>query len=364
MVTIGLGLAILVPLLVLFLHPSDKFNLEKEADFYVIKAKGVTAYQLSGGQLSELSSTFSPIVDDTVNHMVQRVDLGNRYLMFSDEDLPASINSKLVSIDFETGLIKREKSSKTAFTSSGKSDRYYYTSEATTEGMRLTAFDADLNEKFSYSFGESVMASDFWVSGDLLYLTGAKAYEGDYEDFLFVFREFDDHIELVEEELLHYDNEKRYMFGDSYILNGKLFIPVAMYRNRETKEKWGAQEILEIDLESREKTFYPITYSAPYQSFLVGERYIAFSHEYGVSGKLLISLFDTQIKESIPIDLEEQGLAFDDTFVRDIKQYDDSTILILLADHLLVYNIAEQRVVLSEQIGNETQYTVALWVNR
>lgn len=347
------------------LSPAQSFKVEKEADIYLVKNKGVVAYKLSPEGLSELSHSPVSIAKEWVRDMVQRAELDHRYLIFSDEDHPKDLNSALVSLDFETGQVRRQKSDKIAYTSSGRTARYYYTSEASTEDMRLTAFDGELNGRFTHTLTESVMSGNFWSMEDKIYLSGAKAYEGDYEDFLMVFQEGNEGLTLIKEDLLHYDTDKRYMFGNSFVIDGKFYSPVIAFHNRQSKEKWWANLLMELDLETGEKNFFDLPQLAPYASFYIGNDYLAFSYEYGTVGGLELSLFNVKTRAKSHINLSTvASLREEDTYVQTVKYWEDDKVLILVGQSLLAYDLTTEQVLFQEQVIADGEYGIELWVNQ
>ncbi|MGT2799220.1 hypothetical protein [Streptococcus marmotae] len=143
----------------------DRFSLSSDADFYIVGYKGVKGYRVQDQKWEQVSDARVDIVRGQINNVVQRANLANRYLVFSEEGPPHGVIGRIISLDFQTGEIVFHKTNDYAFSSSGVSPNYYYSSEATTDETSFASFDSNTRKRSKYIFEEPMIGEIFQLMG-------------------------------------------------------------------------------------------------------------------------------------------------------------------------------------------------------
>ena len=343
-----ISLVVILVILVLFLTPklfdslTKHFSISSDADFYIVGYHNIEGYKLDDSNFKNVSNEKVEIVKGQINPTVKRAELSNRYLVFSEEGKPHGVIGRVTSIDFKAGEIKHHKTDDYAFTSSGSNGDYYFTSEAKSIKPFIATFDSNLKKLDKYIFEEPVILSDFSNEGNHLYFSGTSV-KGDanhnYPTYFYHFLLQNQKLQLENKELLYEDPEVTYFFNDSIVKENQLFVTSSGYRQNSTKEKIIQGKIFHYDMDSGTKEFIDLPEIAPNNLYELKGDLVAIEHSTVYSKKIGFSLFHLTNQTSQFIDLSEFGFDINKDSLKDVKQIDDDTLLILVGNKILNYQL-------------------------
>lgn len=81
------------------------FEISSDSDFYIVAENSITGYRLDNVNPIKTVGSEVEVVKGNQNPVVERAELQNRYLVFTDDDWPLSRNEGIISIDFQKGTI-------------------------------------------------------------------------------------------------------------------------------------------------------------------------------------------------------------------------------------------------------------------
>ena len=357
-------LFVVLVILALFLTPKlldslpKHFSISSDANFYIVGYKNIEGYQLDNSEFKKVSDEKVETVKGQINPTVKRAELSNRYLVFSEEGKPHGVIGRVTSIDFKAGEIKHHKTDDYAYTSSGSNPDYYFTSASN----YLATFDPTLKKVDKYIFEEPVILSDFSNEGNHLYFSGTSV-KGDanhnYPTYFYHFSLQNQKLQLENKELLYKDPEVTYFFNDSIVRENQLFVTSSGYRQNSTKEKIVQGQIFHYDMDSGTKEFIDLPEIAPNNLYELKGDLVAIEHSTVYSKKIGFSLFHLTNQTSQFIDLSEFGFDVNKDSLKDVKQIDDDTLLILVGNKLLRYQISESTVLSKKEVD---PHSFHIWV--
>ena len=323
------------------------FSISSDADFYIVGYKNIEGYQLNDSEFKKVSDEKVEIVKGQINPTVKRTELSNGSLVFSEEGRPHGVIGRVTSVDFKSGEIKYHKTDDYAYTSSGSNPDYYFTSASN----YLATFDSTLKKVDKYIFEEPIILSDFSSKGNHLYFLGTDV-KGDSNhqalNNLYHFSLHDSKLQLENKEPLYEQPEVTYYFNDSLVRGNHLYATSSGYHKDSTKEKIILGQIFHYDMDSGTKEFIDLPEIAPINLFELKDDLVAIEHSTVYSKKIGFSLFHLTNHTSQFIDLSEFGFDVNTDHLKDVKQIDDDTLLILVSNKLLRYQISES-IILSEK---------------
>ncbi|HEL1067708.1 TPA: hypothetical protein TVS26_000185 [Streptococcus equi subsp. zooepidemicus] len=338
----------------------QSFTVRPDADFYIVGYHNIEGYQLTNEQPQKISDAKLEVVKGQINQVVKRAELSNRYLVFSEEGPPLGAIGRLIALDFQKGKVTYHPTADYAFTSSGVSPDYYFTSTANTDDSFIAVFDPKLKEIDKHIFEDSIIASDFSVDGDDIYLLGTDVKTKDnYPTYLYTLSIKNGKLALKNKELLYEQPESTYFFHDSIVKEKQLYTVSSGYRNNATKERTVLGQVFHYDMQSGQKHFFDLTEIAPVNIFDLGHDTLAIEHEKNETGKIGFSLFYLNDKTSTFIDLSQFGLSIESDYLKDIKQIDENTLLILAGHKLIGYHISDHQVIFDKQVSDDAFH---IWV--
>lgn len=351
-------------LLAFFLTPKlldslpKHFSISSDADFYIVGYKNIEGYQLNDSEFKKVSDEKVDIVKGQINPTVKRAELSNRYLVFSEEGKPHGVIGRVTSIDFKAGEIKYHKTDDYAYTSSGSNYDYYFTSASN----YLATFDSTLKKVDKYIFEEPVILSDFSNEGNHLYFLGTDV-KGDSNhqalNNLYHFSLHDSKLQLNYKEPLYEQPEVTYYFNDSLVRGNHLYATSSGYHKDSTKEKVILGQIFHYDMDSGTKEFIDLPEIAPNNLYELKGDLVAIEHSTVYSKKIGFSLFHLTNHASQFIDLSEFGFDVNKDSLKDVKQIDDDTLLILVANKLLHYQISSSSILSEKEVD---PHSFHIWV--
>lgn len=357
-------LFVVLVILALFLTPKlldslpKHFSISSDANFYIVGYKNIEGYQLDNSEFKKVSDEKIETVKGQINPTVKRAELSNRYLVFSEEGKPHGVIGRVTSIDFKAGEIKHHKTDNYAYTSSGSNPDYYFTSASN----YLATFDPTLKKVDKYIFEDPVILSDFSNERNHLYFSGTSV-KGDanhnYPTYFYHFSLQNQKLQLENKELLYEDPEVTYFFNDSIVRENQLFVTSSGYRQNSTKEKIVQGQIFHYDMDSGTKEFIDLPEIAPNNLYELKGDLVAIEHSTVYSKKIGFSLFHLTNQTSKFIDLSEFGFDVNKDSLKDVKQIDDDTLLILVGNKLLRYQISESTVLSKKEVD---PHSFHIWV--
>ena len=359
---------IVLVILALFLTPKlldslpKNFSISSDANFYIVGYHNIEGYQLDGSNFKKVSDEKVDIVKGQINPTVKRAELSNRYLVFSEEGKPHGVIGRITSVDFKAGEIKYHKTDDYAFTSSGSNGDYYFTSEAKSIKPFIATFDSNLKKIDKYIFEEPVILSDFSNEGNHLYFSGTDV-KGDSNhqalNNLYHFSLHDSKLQLNYKEPLYEQPEVTYYFNDSLVRGNHLYATSSGYHKDSTKEKIVLGQMFHYDINSGTKEFIDLPEIAPINLFELKDDLVAIEHSKVYSKKIGFSLFHLTNHVSQFIDLSEFGFDVNKDSLKDVKQIDDDTLLILVANKLLYYQISSSSILSEKEVD---PHSFHIWV--
>ena len=355
---------IILVILALFLTPKlldslpKHFSISSEANFYIVGYHNIEGYQLNGSNFKKVSDEKINIVKGQINPTVKRAELSNRYLVFSEEGKPHGVIGRVTSIDFKAGEIKYHKTDDYAYTSSGSNPDYYFTSASN----YIATFDSTLKKVDKYIFEEPVILSDFSNEGNHLYFLGTDV-KGDSNhqalNNLYHFSLHDSKLQLNYKEPLYEQPEVTYYFNDSLVRGNHLYATSSGYHKDSTKEKIVLGQMFHYDMESGTKEFIDLPEIAPNNLYELKGDLVAIEHSTVYSKKIGFTLFHLTNHASQFIDLSEFGFDVNTDHLKDVKQIDDDTLLILVGNKLLHYQISESSLLSEKEVD---PHSFHIWV--
>ena len=350
--------------LALFLTPkifeslTKHFPISSDADFYIVGYHNIEGYQLDDVELKKVSNEKVEIVKGQINPTVKRAELSNRYLVFSEEGKPHGVIGRVTAIDFKEGEIKHHKTDDYAFTSSGSNDDYYFASASNF----LATFDSTLKKLDKYIFEKPVILSDFSNEGNHLYFLGTDV-KGDSNhqnlNNLYHFSFQDNKLQLENKEPLFEQAEMTYYFNDSLVRGNQLYATSSGYHKDSTKEKIILGQLFHYDMDSGTKEFIDLPEIAPTNLFELKGNLVAIEHSKVYSKKIGFTLFHLTNQTSQFVDLSEVGFDVNTDSLKDMKQIDDDTLLILVGNKLLRYQISESTILSEKEVD---PHSFHIWV--
>ena len=355
---------IILVILALFLTPkifeslTKHFSISSDADFYIVGYHNIEGYKLDDSNFKNVSNEKVEIVKGQINPTVKRAELSNRYLVFSEEGKPHGVIGRVTSIDFKAGEIKHHKTDDYAYTSSGSNPDYYFTSASN----YLTTFDSTLKKIDKYIFEEPIILSDFSNEGNHLYFLGTDV-KGDSNhqalNNLYHFSLHDSKLQLNYKEPLYEQPEVTYYFNDSLVRGNHLYATSSGYHKDSAKEKIVLGQIFHYDMNSGTKEFIDLPEIAPNNLFELNGDLVAIEHSKVYSKKIGFTLFHLTNHASQFIDLSEFGFDVNKDSLKDVKQIDDNTLLILVGNKLLHYQISSSSVLSKKEVD---PHSFHIWV--
>ena len=355
---------IILVILALFLTPkifeslTKHFSISSDADFYIVGYHNIEGYQLDDSNFKKVSDEKVEIVKGQINPTVKRAELSNRYLVFSEEGKPHGVIGRVTSVDFKAGEIKYHKTDDYAYTSSGSNPDYYFTSASN----YLATFDSTLKKVDKYIFEEPIILSDFSNEGNHLYFLGTDV-KGDSNhqalNNLYHFSLHDSKLQLNYKEPLYEKPEVTYYFNDSLVRGNHLYATSSGYHKDSTKEKIVLGQMFHYDMDSGTKEFIDLPEIAPNNLYELKGDLVAIEHSTVYSKKIGFSLFHLINQTSQFIDLSELDFDVNKDSLKDVKQIDDDTLLILVANKLLHYQISSSSVLSEKEVD---PHSFHIWV--
>ena len=355
---------IILVILALFLTPkifeslTKHFSISSDADFYIVGYHNIEGYQLDDSNFKKVSDEKVDIVKGQINPTVKRAELSNRYLVFSEEGKPHGVIGRVTSVDFKTGEIKYHKTDDYAYTSSGSNPDYYFTSASN----YLATFDPTLKKVDKYIFKEPVILSDFLNEGNHLYFLGTDV-KGDSNhqalNNLYHFSLHDSKLQLNYKEPLYEQPEITYYFNNSLVRGNHLYATSSGYHKDSTKEKIVLGQMFHYDMDSGTKEFIDLPEIAPSNLYELKGDLVAIEHSTVYSKKIGFSLFHLTNQTSQFIDLSEFVFDINKDSLKDVKQIDDDTLLILVGNKMLNYQISTSTVLSEKEVD---PHSFHIWV--
>ena len=351
-------------LLAFFLTPKlldslpKHFSISSDADFYIVGYKNIEGYQLDHSEFKKVSDEKVEIVKGQINPTVKRAELSNGSLVFSEEGRPHGVIGRVTAIDFKTGEIKYHKTDDYAYTSSGSNPDYYFTSASN----YLATFDPTLKKVDKYIFEEPVILSDFSNEGNHLYFLGTDVKGNSNHQALnnlYHFSLHDSKLQLNYKEPLYEQPEVTYYFNDSLVRGNHLYATSSGYHKDSTKEKIILGQMFHYDIDSGTKEFIDLPEIAPSNLYELKGDLVAIEHSTVYSKKIGFSLFHLTNQTSQFIDLSELDFDVNKDSLKDVKQIDDDTLLILVGNKILNYQISTNTVLSQNQVD---PHSFHIWV--
>lgn len=355
---------IILVILALFLTPkifeslTKHFSISSDADFYIVGYHNIEGYQLDDSNFKKVSDEKVEIVKGQINPTVKRAELSNRYLVFSEEGKPHGVIGRVTSVDFKTGEIKYHKTDDYAYTSSGSNPDYYFTSASN----YLATFDPTLKKVDKYIFKEPVILSDFLNEGNHLYFLGTDV-KGDSNhqalNNLYHFSLHDSKLQLNYKEPLYEQPEITYYFNNSLVRGNHLYATSSGYHKDSTKEKIVLGQMFHYDMDSGTKEFIDLPEIDPSNLYELKGDLVAIEHSTVYSKKIGFSLFHLTNQTSQFIDLSEFGFDVNKDSLKDVKQIDNDTLLVLVGNKILNYQISTNTVLSQKEVD---PHSFHIWV--
>lgn len=355
---------IVLVILSLFLTPKlldslpKNFSISSDSNFYIVGYHNIEGYQLNDSEFKKVSDEKINIVKGQINPTVKRAELSNRYLVFSEEGKPHGVIGRVTSIDFKAGEIKYHKTDDYAYTSSGSNPDYYFTSASN----YIATFDSTLKKVDKYIFEEPVILSDFSNEGNHLYFLGTDVKGNSNHQALnnlYHFSFHDKKLQLENKEPLFEQPEMTYYFNDSLVRGNHLYATSSGYHKDSTKEKIVQGQMFHYDMDSRTKEFIDLPEIAPNNLYELKGDLVAIEHSTVYSKKIGFTLFHLTNHASQFIDLSEFGFDINTDHLKDVKQIDDDTLLILVGNKLLHYQISGSSLLSEKEVD---PHSFHIWV--
>ena len=357
-------LIVVLVILAFFLTPKlldslpKHFSISSDANFYIVGYHNIEGYKLDDSEFKKVSDEKVDIVKGQINPTVKRAELSNRYLVFSEEGKPHGVIGRVTAIDFKVGEIKHHKTDDYAYTSSGSNPDYYFTSASN----YIATFDSTLKKLDKYIFEKPAILSDFSNEGNHLYFLGSDAKTDSNRqnpNYLYHFSFHDNKLQLENKESLFEQPEVTYYFNNSLVRGNYFYATSSGYHKDSTKEKVILGQIFHYNMDSGTKEFIDLPEIAPNNLYELKGDLVAIEHSTVYSKKIGFSLFHLTNQTSQFIDLSEFGFDVNTDHLKDVKQIDDDTLLILVGNKLLHYQISGSSLLSEKEVD---PHSFHIWV--
>ena len=151
---------------------SSQFEVSDSAQFYVVGADRITGYAMDNDAPSVCADSKVKVLRKNVNFSIERADLENRYLLFTDDAWPKGNSEGIVSVDFEKGNVRFLKTKHNAYTAAGATDNYYFAVSASSEDSPVWVYSPDLKEVSAATLDQRVILSNFKADSSPFLFTG------------------------------------------------------------------------------------------------------------------------------------------------------------------------------------------------
>ena len=141
-------------------------------------------------------------------------------------------------------------------------------------------------------------------------------------------------------EPLYEQPEVTYYFNDSLVRGNHLYATSSGYHKDSTKEKIVLDKCSTMIWIQEQKEFIDLPEIAPSNLYELKGDLVAIEHSTVYSKKIGFSLFHLTNHSSQFIDLSEFGFDVNKDSLKDVKQIDDDTLLVLVGNKILNYQIS------------------------
>lgn len=351
----------------------SSFEVSSDSDFYITAKNRIIGYRLENGQPVKTAESEAEVYRGNLNPSVERAELQDRYLIFTDDDWPTSRNEGIVSVDFQEGIIRFLKTHHTAYTSAGEAENYYFAATSGGESS-LSAYKPDLQEVDRIDIHPNMILSNFQSDSLPFWLTGTDVDASENESQVPFFKDRlvkgdirDGQLCLEAVGELETNSDCQFWFSDSLYRNGILYAISPGYRVHETKERVYSSAMYRYDPETGTGSFFPLETPGLTQIYNSGEDWVVLTVTPGESGPLNMTLFNLSTDENYCIDLPELQSEEENEepeSIMDVKFLRDSMLLILTNKQLLGYDLQAGQIVFRTDLSEETESPFHLWINQ
>ena len=160
-------------------------------------------------------------------------------------------------------------------------------------------------------------------------------------------------------EPLYEQPEVTYYFNNSLVRGNHLYATSSGYHKDSTKEKIVLGQMFHYDMNSGTKEFIDLPEIAPINLFELKDDLVAIEHSKVYSKKIGFTLFHLTNHASQFIDLSEFVFDINKDSLKDVKQIDDDTLLILVGNKMLNYQISTSTVLSEKEVE---PHSFHIWV--
>lgn len=331
---------------------------------YVIGKNGITGFALADGQLQETSDSKIEILKDGINQCVHRAKLQNRYFMASEENRFGK-NGRVLSVDFDSGKVRIQKTPTYAFTSAGESADYYFVSTVRSGEAWLAAYSPNLELLDTYTFETPVLGYDFSVEGNTVYMLGVPLAENDnYATCLYVFEMENGKLVLKQSNLFDASDSVARYFGDSAVVGDLLITSFPGTINLATGERsYESSSVVVQNLTTGERSEIATQRSEPYNLYDLKDGYIGFDHASGSSPELGFTLVNLADHSSVYVPLDMQpDPSGEREYFKSLARLDGERVIALTSKAMWIYNYQTGQIESSYPLPDHIEWPFEIWV--
>lgn len=284
------------------------FEISSDSDFYIVAENSITGYRLDNVNPIKTVGSEVEVVKGNQNPVVERAELQNRYLVFTDDDWPLSRNEGIISIDFQKGTILFYKTRYNAYTAAGATAEYYFASTSSGEST-LSVYTSDLKETGRVNMQPFMILSNFRADRIPFYLSGTdiEASENEIQSPFFKNRLLRGDIQNSKLSLevigeLETNPYCQYWFLDTIYKNEMMYAISPGYRVHESHEKVIQSALYKYNPKTGEGSFVSLEIPQLTQIYDLNEEWMVFTTSPGGTDTLTLTfsiLFQMRIMSCI-----------------------------------------------------------------
>lgn len=346
----------------------QQFTVNQTADFYLVNSKSIQSYQLQNDQF-QLTKTEDVSIAEDVNFWFPQGRFDNRYLVFSSGNTRGKASTQnIVSLDFQTGDIRKTSTPFYAYSGAGVSDKFFYTGQTTTEDGVLSMFDISGKLITQKTFSESTsFPIQFHGRGNRLYL-GLGFHDESRQRPALVFDaylvELDENDQLKELSRTPLTSEGKIveMLTSSELIGDNYYSSVAYTRNTETFSKDPDNRILVMNLSSKEKHFIKLPEDNPNLLYkTLKEDRLIVKHEADGNDRCALSIVNLSDESSYLINVRKDLPDSTEEIIH-IDTSLTNKVLVVTNQHFLLYSLENGQLLTKTKLElKQNDFPIATW---
>lgn len=287
----------------------SRFDLSDSAQFYIVASDQITGFKMEDGRPSTCVDSQVKVLKKNVNYSVQRTELENRYLLFTDDAWPLGRDEGIISVDFDEGIIRFLKTKHNAYTAAGSTGSFYFANSSSTEESSIWVYTPDLKEVDAVTLDPpAIMAnfkadsSPFLFTGTAVNLTEDSSGNQYFKDYVYSGEMVDGKFKVQNLKELETNDYCQYWFQDTIYRNGFLYALSPGYRVHENHQRVSEGTVYRYNPETGSGEFISLETPEPKQMFDLENGLVAIIHRAEGFQPAGVTIFNLETDEQFSRD--------------------------------------------------------------